>query len=220
MEEVNQPTGEELDAADQVSSEEQEHHEQEHEENRIPPSVLQAIREEMKGVKEQNRALAEEIMRLQSLHSKPQEEARDELDGLDDDDVITKKDVKRLLSMRDSQLQAALADLKYQSHYSKLQEHLPKLVERNPAIKRALTNPSLSQEDRYELALELMRSSEEQKPVVNRRAEAEKIIANANKPKSINSASYGVNPFSSADSIMKMSADDFEQLIAKVKKGR
>ena len=121
----------------------------------VPLEALQAERELRQAKDDELRVMKDHIALMQSQQPKQ----KDELDALDDGDVLTVGEGKKMLAQMTKQHQMTLEEMKmvqknpdYQDVVSK---YLPEVLKQNPGLRKTLQD---SQD--YELAYYLAKNSE------------------------------------------------------------
>ncbi len=197
------PEGENFDVASTSQSEANE--------QMVPLSALQAERQARQQLQEEIRDIKDNLTLLKRAQQpEKRQEAIEEV--LDDDDVLTVRQLKKILKPA----QASMAEMhmyrKYPDYEQVITEHLPEVLEKQPNLRNVL-----QQTQDYELAYYLAKnsdgcrakhSSEQPKPKIN--PEAQRAIENLDKPGSLSS----VARTSTASQIKKwshMSDDEFRK---------
>lgn len=181
----------------------------------VPLSALQSERAQRQQVQEELRMIKDHLALLQSQQQKPQP-PKDDFEGMDDGDVLTLGDFKKLVSKREQQYQTSLAELKISQKYPDYQDvilkHLPEVIKANPFLRERLEN---SQD--YELAYFLAKNSEGYKSNHKKQRkseEAKRIVENSQSAGSLSSLG-STSPISEARRYKDMSDDDFKMLVNK-----
>ena len=193
----------------------------------VPVSVVQSIREEMSQVKDQLQVAQDQIRLYQANAETRQAEGEgagkkgEVLTDMEDDDVITVADAKKLVAQVEAKVDKVLGEVTLSSQKSDyaevIQNHLPVVLRANPALIDAIStskNPHL-------LAYEIGKQDPEYVKKVAEKGQSEaarKAEENANKPGSASQAGGGGGGLTKADQFEKMSDDDLEKHIESVKK--
>lgn len=180
-------------------------------EQMVPLSALQAERQARQQLQEEIRDIKDNLTLLKRSQQPPQrQEAIEEV--LDDDDVLTVRQLKKILQPA----QASMAEMhmyrKYPDYEQVITKHLPEILEKQPNLRNVL-----QQTQDYELAYYLAKNSdgyranqstEQSKPKIN--PEAQRAIENLDRPGSLSS----VARTSTASQLKKwsqMSDDEFRK---------
>jgi len=201
-------------------------------EKTVPLSALEAVREELKDTKGQVASLTDQV-RLYQANTPQTGKATDQggeaqgggeseaLAGLEDDEVITVADAKKLISGLEAKVGSALGEVttavQYPDYQDVIANHLPNVLKSNPALVQALR----ASPQRALLAYELGKTDPEyikKKAEADQTATQKKIDENLEKPGSVSQAGGGGGGISAADSYAQMSDDDLEKKIDDVKK--
>jgi len=196
----------------------------------VPVSALQAVREELQGVKEQLQASQDQIRLYQA--NPPQggqqqqqqgqvEQGTEGLAGMEDDDVITVADAKKLAAGLEARVGAVIGEMAMAAqnpdYNDVITNHLPKVIQANPALAQAIK----SSQNPYVLAYELGKTNPEYVKKLAEKGQQETITTieeNLAKPGSASAAGGGGGGISKADQYAQMSDDDLEKEIDAVKK--
>jgi len=198
----------------------------------VPLSALQAIREELKTVKEQNQLyLAQLRMGLAAQNGQQnlgqtQEEDDDFLPGIDPDEPLTKKEIAKAFKGLAQRIEArtnAMSDeaaflARHPDYYEVITQHLPKLFEQKPELLARLQrhpDPVLA----YELGVNS--PSYKAKKAKEKIAQDDKgriAQENARKPGSPSQVA-GKTGQDVRDKIANMSREEFRAYMEKVKRG-
>ncbi len=178
-----------------------------------------AVRDQLAQLKDENQELRQAVQHV-SYNQKPQEQA----DTSNDEDLLTKGEVKKLLAEKEAQIGMTLAELKMKSQYNDFNEVVSNEVFED--LKRefpGLGEAIMSSKDPNLLAYAIGKNSDtyRKKSGSSKQSEdAKQIIANSQKPGAVATASSGGGALSKADYFMNMSNTDFEQYVAKVKRDK
>lgn len=217
METEVQNPGDQMEAAAPVAHEnEQTQAQNSQEQSSVPLSALQAERAQRQELQDELRAIKEHLSLLQSRNSEKQESPKDDFDGLDDSDVLTVGDFKKIAGKFQQQQQMSIEELKMTQKHPDYQEiitkYLPEVLKTNPGLQR-----SLQQTQDYELAYYLAKNSDkykEEHKKVKKSQEAERIVQNLSQPGNLSSVG-STSPISQARAYKEMSDDEFRNLINK-----
>jgi hypothetical protein len=187
-------------------------------ERQVPLTALESERSKRQQLEEENRLMKEHFALLQSnqRQSAPAPQARDEFEGLDDSDVLTVADFKKLSSKMANQFSMTLEEVKMTQKHPDYQEviskYLPEVLNQNPSLKS-----SLQKSQDYELAYYLAKNSESykahnKKSKIN--ADAERIIKNSSQAGSLSSMGSST-PVGQAKRYKDLSDDEFRMLMHK-----
>lgn len=157
-----------------------------------------------------------DMLRNNASTRKP--EVPDEFGELEEDDLPTVKDVKRVLYAREQQYREALEEVQIATQYSDYKEvisnYLPKLLKAKPHLKGSIEHAPNKALAAYELASMYKNSRKEGNTVKQSANEAARIVKNANKPASISQAG-GQSATDAANYYANMSDEDFMKLVSK-----
>jgi len=188
----------------------------------VPLTALQSEREQRQSRDRENEALREELKMIKDhlalMETQRQTSAapppKDDFDGVDDGDVLTLGDFKKLLSSREKQYQMSIEELrmtqKYPDYQQVLHQYLPEVLKTNPALRKSLeNNPD------YELAYHLAKNSDAYKTATKKEKknmDAQRIVENAGQAGSLSSMGAST-PVSQAKRYKDMSDKEFRQLM-------
>lgn len=179
--------------------------------DQVPVSALQAERQQRQALQEKLRLLEDHVALIQANQ---QGSKADPADDLSDDDVLTVGEAKRFMNEMQSRYQTGIDELRISQKYSDynqvVKDYLPKVIEKNPALKATLQNDP----NRYELAYYLAKNSDEyrsSKSQVKKSADAERIVQNAQRAGSL-SAVGSTTPQGKPSGFRNMSDDEFMKL--------
>ena len=194
-----------------------------------PVAELEAIKIELEGVKQTAELQAEQINLYKANQPAPtpvEAPSSPEFQGLQDDDVITVADLKKVMGGQEQRYGGIVTELEFKTQHSDfdnvIQSYLPELVKGRPDLAKALRssgNPAL-------LAYELVRSSPKYiKDVADGKLQgaqdaaetAAKITENAGKPGAASGAAGGGAGNNSVEYFLKLNDDDLETHIAAIK---
>lgn len=217
METEVQNPGDQMEAAAPVVTENEQTQAQEtQEQSAVPLSALQAERAQRQELQDELRAIKEHLSLLQSSQPQAQEKPKDDFEGLDDTDVLTVGDFKKLAGKFQQQQQISIEELKMTQKHPDYQEiitkYLPDVLKTNPGLQR-----SLQQTQDYELAYYLAKNSDKYKEdnkKVKKSIEAERIMENLSQPGNLSSVG-STSPISQAKQYKEMSDQEFRNLMNK-----
>jgi len=173
----------------------------------VPVDVIQQLRDELNDLKQENELYKQQLYQTQQSPAS-QEVTQDDIG--DDDDIITKGELKKLIAQQAQQQQALIAEMQAKSRHPDYEEvirnNLPKVLKDNPML---LQDPY---ETAYAVAKALSEKTEEG------RQKAEKIIKNATQPKSAETMGSAA-AVSDTDRILTMSDEEFNDYVNKIKSG-
>ncbi len=222
--ELDPETGEEIQdpaAGDQDDQQDQE-------EEKVPVSAVKGIREELNQVKAQLQASQDQVRLYQANAPQQQPQSQEGtqskpdqvLEGMEDDDVITVADARKLARNLKAEVGTVLSELSMAARVPDYEEviskHLPKVLQANPALAQAIrtsANPAI-------LAYELGKTDPEYVKTKAQAAQqqvANQVEKNLKEPGSASAAGGGGGGLSQADQFARMSDDDLEKHIANVK---
>ena len=217
MEDDNLNTGEEFEAAAQVTEESMESQadQEQYEDQTVPLSALKSEREQRQKLQEELQLIKDNLALMQS--QRPQETPKkDEFDGLTDDDVLTVKDFKNLLNKEKQTFQMSIEEMRMAQKYPDYQEvitkYLPEVLKTNPSLKG-----SLQKTQDYELAYHLAKTSDAYKSETKKtkkNQDAQRIVENSSRAGSLSSVG-GTSPISQAKRYKEMSDSDFMKMANK-----
>ena len=180
MSEEQQVSGEE-EMQDAAAPEVVEETQESGQDRQVPLTALESERAKRQHLEEENRLMKEHFNLMQSNQSQPQSQPKDEFGGLDDGDVMTVADFKKLSSQMSQEFRMTLGELKMTQKNPDYQEviskYLPEVLNQNPSLKTTLKNTQ-----DYELAYHLAKNSEayrSQNKKTKRNEDAERIIRNS-----------------------------------------
>lgn len=195
----------------------------------VPLADHQALRGEVETLKGQLQQTQEQLRIYQAnpptgqqgQGKKEQFQQSDVLSGMEEDDVITVADARKLIASIETRLGVVLGEMQFSTQKGDYQEmitkHLPNVIKANPALAQAIATSANPAVVAYELA---KTDPEYQKKAVTDAAEreVEQAKKNAGKPGSASQAAGGGGGLSAVDMYAQMSDVDLEKKIADVKK--
>lgn len=206
-----QNTGDTMEAAAPVDTVQNEPHGGES--RSVPLDALQSERAQRQALQEELRVIKDHLALMQR---QPQQQQKDELDSLSDDDVLTVGEAKKFLSKMTKQTDMTLAELKMVQKHPDYEEvitkYLPEVLKQNPGLQRSL---QASQD--YELAYYLAKNSEVYKSESKKQkkhADAERILQNSASAGALSSVGSNA-PIGDAKRYKEMSDSEFMQTVQK-----
>jgi hypothetical protein len=198
-------TGEAQPAAQEVKEEQ---------EQTVPLSALQAERAQRQQMQDELRMIKEHLALNQASQSK--EKPKDAFEGLDEGDVLTVGDFKKLTSNLSNQFKVSIEELKmaqkHPDYQEVIQKYLPDVLKQNPGIQNTLQTTQ-----DYELAYYLAKNSEsyrKENKKSKQSADAKRIVENSQKAGSLSSMG-STSPISQAKRYKDMPDKEFRELMAK-----
>ena len=182
--------------------------------SQVPLDALKAEREQRQKLQEELSMIKDHLSLMQANQNAPQQTQKDDYDGLEDDDVMTIGEFKKLANKFQAQQQQSLTEMKMAQKYPDYQEviqtYLPEVIKQNPSLK-----DSLAKTQDYELAYYLAKNSDvyKQKNTKRKRsAEAERIMENTQAAGSLSSMG-AASPIKQVKSYKSMSDSDFREQV-------
>lgn len=182
----------------------------------VPLAALQAERTQRQQLQEELRMIKDHLMLLQANQGHSKEPTQDDLDRMDDNDVMTVGEFKKIANKFNQQVQMTVEELRMTQKYPDYQEvvtkYLPEVLKNNPGLRR-----SLEATQDYELAYYLAKNSDSyksQKKTAQRNADAERIVKNSSLAGSLSSVG-GTSPINTAKRYRDMSDEDFRKEMQK-----
>jgi hypothetical protein len=180
----------------------------------VPLSALQSEREQRQHLQEELRTIKDHLALMQSSQQRASAPPKDEFEGVDDSDVLTYGEAKKLLGKVQQNYQGSIEELKmtqkYPDYQEVIQRYLPEVLKTNPALRR-----SLEQTQDYELAYHLAKNSDDfksQKKSQKKSLDAQRIVENSAQAGSLSSLG-ATSPISQARKYKDMKDDDFKALV-------
>lgn len=219
MSEEVQVSGEQnMEAAAPVEANvEQSHHESANEGNAqaVPLSALQSEREQRQQLQEELRTIKDHLALVESNQNRPPTPPpKDEFEGVDDSDVLTYGEAKKLLGSVQKNYQGSIEELKmtqkFPDYQEVIQKYLPEVLKTNPALRR-----SLEQTQDYELAYHLAKNSDsfkDQNKKTKKSLDAQRIVENSAAAGSLSSLG-STSPISQAKRYKDMKDTEFRELV-------
>ena len=179
----------------------------------IPLSALQSEREQRQQVQEELRTMKDHLTLIEANQNRPLP-PKDEFEGIDDSDVLTYGDAKKLLGSVQKNYQGSIEELKmtqkHPDYQEVIQKYLPEVLKTNPALRR-----SLEQTQDYELAYHLAKNSDYfkvQNKKTKKSLDAQRIVENSAQAGSLSSLG-ATSPISQARRYKDMKDSDFRELV-------
>jgi hypothetical protein len=175
----------------------------------VPLQALQAERAQRQNLQEELRVIKDHIALMQSQQLQAPA-AKEEMDGLSDDDVLTVGEFKKAFKKKEQQYQMSLQELKMTQKHPDYQDivsqYLPEVLKTNPGLRN-----TLQQTQDFELAYYLAKNSDAYKSAnkkAKKNVDAERIVQNSQQAGSL--GSMGSNsPVSQAKRYKEMSDSEF-----------
>lgn len=194
----------------QVQQEQPESNEAQQEQN-VPLSALQSERTKRQETENELQMMKEHLALTKAYQSQPeQNQKKDDFDGLEDGDVMTVGEFKKLSGNMANKFSMTIEELKMAQKHPDYQEvitkYLPDILKTNPGLQNTLK----SSQD-YELAYYLAKNSDNYKSENKSRkksADAQRIVENSQKAGSLSSLG-STSAISQAKRYKDMSDSDF-----------
>ncbi len=200
------------------------------EEQKVPVSVVQELREEIKGFKADNETLRQNNLALTGQLQnppvqKPPQEYGGMFDGKEDDDIPNVADLKNIINGMNNTMNNLFTQfgtkLQHNDYNEVVSKHLANALEDDPALVNAIN----SSNNPYALAIKIaktapsyLKEQADKKTTQTNEDAMRKLSENANKSVSINQAAGGTgSPL--VDNYQNMSKGDFEDVVAKILAG-
>jgi len=181
-------------------------------EQNVPLSALQSERAKRQQVEDDLRMIKDHLAINQANQSQPAK--KDDFEGLDDGDVMTVGEFKKLSGSMANQFKMTIEELKMAQKNPDYQEvitkYLPDVLKQNPSLQSTLQR---SQD--YELAYFLAKNSESyrnENKRTKKSADAQRIVENSQRAGSLSSTG-STSPISQAKRWKDMSDDEFKQQV-------
>ena len=183
-------------------------------EQNVPLSALQSERSKRQSVEDDLRMIKDHLALNQVRQSQPP--PKNEFEGLEDGDVMTVGEFKKLSGSMANQFKMTIEELKMAQKNPDYQEvitkYLPDVLKQNPGLQS-----TLQKTQDYELAYYLAKNSDSYRSENKRSkksADAQRIVENANRAGSLSSTG-STSPISQAKRYKDMSDEDFKQAVAR-----
>ena len=185
-------------------------------EKMVPLSALESERAKRQEREDENRTMRDHLALMQANQQQNQPKVKDDFDGLEDSDIMTVGEFKKLSGKLTNQFQMSIEELKMTQRYPDYQDviskYLPEVLKTNPNLKS-----SLQKTQDYELAYYLAKNSDnyksENKKAV-RSADADRIIKNSQSSGSLSSMGAST-PVMQAKRYKDMSDAEFKEQSAR-----
>jgi len=178
-------------------------------EQNVPLSALQSERARRQQVEDDLRMMKDHLALSQVNQSQPAPK-KDDFEGLEDGDVMTVGEFKKLSSGMANKFQMTIEELKMAQKNPDYQEvitrYLPDVLKQNPGLKG-----TLQKTQDYELAYYLAKNSDtyrKEKKVSKKSADAQRIVENSQRAGNLSSMG-STSPISQAKRYKDMSDSDF-----------
>lgn len=203
----------------------------------VPLRVVTALKDEVKHAKAQAKQLSEQLAAFNQQQSVPQpkpskEPEKGPLDGLDDSDIVTVADVKKILKSTSSNsgaltsklehIQFAIDHPDYKEAIGDLGKSLkddPDLAARIHADIKTSGNPLATAYNYAKLVSRAPTQSKTGKTEIDIMVELETILANQNKPGSPAQVQGSGGGVSKAEKIKAMTPEEFDRHLDRIKNG-
>lgn len=180
----------------------------------VPLDALESERAKRQRLEEENRLMKENYELLKASQQKNIPKQENDLDGLDDDDILTVSQFKKLSAKMSNQFKTSLDELQMSQRNPDYQEvvtkYLPEVIKSNPSLRE-----TLQKTQDYELAYYLAKNSEGYRNANNtqkRNSDAERIIKNSEASGGLSSVGAST-PVSQARRYRDMSDQEFQKLM-------
>jgi len=186
------------------------------EEQNVPLTALQSERAKRQQMEDELKMIKDHLALSQVKQSQTIQKQKDEFEGLEDGDVMTVGEFKKLSSGMANKFQMTIEELKMAQKHPDYQDvitkYLPDVLKKNPGLQN-----TLQKTQDYELAYYLAKNSDEYRGAnkrIKKSADAQRIVENANKAGSLSSMG-STSPISQAKRYKDMSDADFMQEVRK-----
>lgn len=183
-------------------------------EQSVPLSALQSERSKRQSMEDELRMIKDHLALNQVRQSQPP--PKNDFEGLEDGDVMTVGEFKKLSGSMANQFKMTIEELKMAQKNPDYQEvitkYLPDVLKQNPGLQS-----TLQKTQDYELAYYLAKNSDSYRSENKRSkksADAQRIVENANRAGSLSSTG-STSPISQAKRYKDMSDEDFKQAVAR-----
>lgn len=185
-------------------------------EQNVPLSALQSERAKRQQMEEELRMIKDHLALSQVNQSQAAQKKPDEFEGLEDSDVITVGEFKKLTGRLASQFKMTIEEMriaqKYPDYQQVVTKYLPDVLKNNPGLRN-----TLQQSSDYELAYYLAKNSDsyrDENKRTKKSADAQRIVENSQKAGSLSSTG-SASPISQAKRYRDMSDDEFRELVSR-----
>jgi len=196
-------------AQEQVANQEQTEQNQS-----VPLSALQSERAKRQQMEDELKMIKDHLSLMQSNQTQNQVKPKDDFEGLEDGDVMTVGEFKKLSNKLANQFRVSLDEVKMSQKYPDYQEvirkYLPDVLKNNPSLQQ-----SLQATQDYELAYYLAKNSDQYRTEnrkTKRSADAQRIVENAKAAGNLSSMG-STSPISQAKRYKDMSDEEFRDLM-------
>jgi hypothetical protein len=205
----------------------------------VPVHVVQAMREEMKALKEQNQAFSNHLEMLrwqQSQAHQPAPQPVSPFGNADPEDSIKVKDAVKMYQDFNQQIQMNMAELKIASKHSDYQEmiqkYLPKATQEDPDLLEEIKRSPNPYKTAYlaakasnafrEDTMSSYRATPTQTAVAPQKTttDVDKMINNARQSGNLSSVANNASPQGQHPEFSSLSDEEFRQYKSKVRYGR
>jgi len=183
-------------------------------EQNVPLSALQSERAKRQSMEDQLQMIKDHLALNQVKQSQPA--PKNDFEGLEDGDVMTVGEFKKLSGSITNQFKTTIEEMKMAQKNPDYQEvitkYLPDILKKNPGLQS-----TLQKTQDYELAYYLAKNSDTYKSEnkkSKKSADAQRIVANANRAGNLSSTG-STSPISQAKRYKDMSDDEFKQTVAR-----
>jgi hypothetical protein len=181
-------------------------------EQNVPLSALQSERAKRQETEDELRMVKDHLALSQVNRSQPQQAAKDDFEGLEDGDVMTIGEFKKLTGSMASGFKMTIEELKMAQknpdYQNVITKYLPEILKTNPGLKN-----TLQKTQDYELAYYLAKNSDayrKENKAIKKSADAQRIVANSQKASSLSSTGP-TSPVSQAKRYSSMTDSEFMQ---------
>ena len=209
-----------LDAADPASVEtnqdqpEQVIEESTQQEQNVPLSALQSERAKRQSMEDELRMIKDHLALNQVQQSQPQQKQKDDFEGMDDGDVMTVGEFKKLTSGLTNKFRMTIEEMKMSQKNPDYQDvitrYLPEVLKNNPDLKN-----TLQKTQDYALAYYLAKNSDTyrtENKKSKKSADAQRIVENSSRTSSLSSMG-SPSPISQAKRYKDMSESEFLEVV-------
>jgi len=201
--------------ADQVQAGQSDQREQSDQNQSVPLSALQSERAKRQQMEDELRMIKDHLA-LSQVKQPVTQKQKDDFEGLDDGDVMTVGEFKKLSGSMANKFKMTIEELKMAQKHPDYQEvitkYLPDVLKQNPGLQNTLQTTQ-----DYELAYYLAKNSENyrsEKRQSKKSADAQRIVENANRAGSLSSMG-STSPISQAKKWKDMSDSEFKQAVSR-----
>ena len=182
-------------------------------EQTVPLSALQSERAKRQQMEDDLRMMKDHLALSQVRQSQPQQ-TPNEFDGLEDGDVMTVGEFKKLSGNMANQFKMTIEEMKMAQKNPDYQEvitrYLPDILKKNPGLQN-----TLKKSHDYELAYYLAKNSDSYRSENKQKkksADAQRIVENSSRAGNLSSMG-STSPISQAKRYKDMSDDEFSQVV-------